>query len=89
MRECRPDEFSVYPLIPYPGTDMYLHPEEFGITSINPDFSQYFQVQNGRKTGYVFRTSELNEGIIAEMRAFIIRQMEEFATWAGCSKSFR
>ena len=39
---CAPHEFVVYPLIPYPGTPLYHQPDVFGITAINPDFSQYF-----------------------------------------------
>lgn len=89
MLECAPDEFSVYPLIVYPGTPLYDHPEAYGITAINPDFSQYFQVRRGRATGYVFRTADLDESIIADMRAYVIAQLETVATWAGNSKSFR
>lgn len=83
--ECTPDEFSVYPLIPYPGTPLYQRPEEFGITAIHADFSQYFQVQRGRGTGYIFRTDDLDEGLITDMRAYIIENLEPAVTWAGDS----
>ena len=87
--ECAPDEFSVYPLIPYPGTALYQRPESFGITAINPDFSQYFQVRRERGTGYVFRTHDLDEETIAHMRAYIIQQLEPALVWAGDSKGYR
>ncbi|NWG05238.1 MAG: radical SAM protein [Chloroflexi bacterium] len=86
MLECLPDEFSVYPLIPYPGTPIYQQPEKFGITDINPDFSQYFQVRRGRESGYVFRTDSLDEEKIASMRQYVIEQLEPAITWAGDSK---
>lgn len=86
MSECLPDEFSVYPLIPYPGTPIYQKPETFGITSINQDFSQYFQVRRGRESGYVFRTESLDEGTIASMRQYVIEQLESKISWAGDSK---
>lgn len=89
MLECKPDEFVVYPLIPYPGTPLYHRPERFGITAINPDFSQYFQVQAGRRTGYVFRTRDLDENRIAEMREWVIEQLEPTITWAGESRGFK
>ncbi len=89
MLECAPDEFVVYPLIPYPGTPLYQRPEAFDITAINPDFSQYFQVRRGRGTGYVFRTRDLDEGIIAEMRAYIIERLEPAMIWAGESKGYK
>jgi len=44
------DEFSVYPLIPYPGTEIWKNPEKFGYTIINKDFTQYWQIGEGKKT---------------------------------------
>ncbi len=89
MLECAPDEFAVYPLIPYPGTQLYQDPAEFGITSINPEFSQYFQVRRERGTGFVFRTSDLDENLIADMRAYLIERLEPTIIWAGESKNFK
>ncbi len=89
MLECTPDEFVVYPLIPYPGTPLYQQPEAFGITALNPDFSQYFQIRQGRGTGYVFQGCGLDEKIIADMRSYIIEHLEPVITWAGESKGFR
>ena len=89
MLECRPDEFSVYPLIPYPGTPIYEQPEQFGITAISDDFSQYFQVRRSRGTGFVYRTSSLDEQIIADMRRYMIERLEPVAGWAGDSKLYK
>lgn len=89
MLECVPDEFVVYPLIPYPGTLLYQQPEIFGITAINPDFSQYFQVRRERGTGFVFRTRDLDEELIADMRTYVIERLEPTITWAGESRAFK
>jgi coproporphyrinogen III oxidase-like Fe-S oxidoreductase len=89
MLECAPDEFSVYPLIPYPGTRLYQQPEAFGITAINPDFSRYFQVRHGRGTGYTFKTDDLDEHAIADMRAYMIERLEPTVTWAGDSRDYK
>jgi anaerobic magnesium-protoporphyrin IX monomethyl ester cyclase len=89
MLECVPDEFVVYPLIPYPGTLLFQQPEAFGITAINPDFSQYFQIRRGRGTGFVFRTRHLDERVIADMRAYMIERLEPAITWSGESKRFK
>ncbi len=89
MEDCQPDEFSVYPLVPYPGTPLYKHPEAFGITTINPDFAQYFQIRSQRDTGYVFRTNYLDENLIAEMRQYIIEKVGRVALWAGNSKAYK
>jgi radical SAM superfamily enzyme YgiQ (UPF0313 family) len=89
MSECQPHEFSVYPLIPYPGTPIYENPEAFGITHINKDFAEYFQVGRGRKAGYVFHTDQLNEDEIAEMRQYVIQSLEPGITWAGDSRNYK
>jgi anaerobic magnesium-protoporphyrin IX monomethyl ester cyclase len=89
MLECRPEEFSIYPLIPYPGTPVYEQPERFGITTTSDDFSQYFQVRRGRGTGFVYRTPDLDEQIVAEMRRHVIERLEGAMTWAGDSKLYK
>lgn len=89
MQECQPDEFSVYPLIPYPGTPLFKNPEKYGITSISHDYSQYYQVSLRRSTGYVFRSTGLNEDLVAEMRQFVIEELGNVACWAGDSKLFK
>ena len=89
MQECRPDEFTVYPLIPYPGTALYEHPEHFGITHLDPDFSRYFQVARGRSTGFVFRTANLDEDRIGEMRREVIENMPPESVWSGDSEEYK
>jgi radical SAM superfamily enzyme YgiQ (UPF0313 family) len=89
MLECRPHEFSVYPLIPYPGTALYERPGDFGITHIDKDFRRYFQVSKNRRAGYVFRANGLDERQIADMRQHVIERLEPVVTWAGDSRCFK
>lgn len=89
MAECRPHEFIVYPLIPYPGTALFHRPLDFGITQINKNFTQYLQAGRNRRTGLVFQTGDLDEQKVAAMRDYLIRQLEPLMTWAGDSKLFR
>ncbi len=42
-----PDEFAIYPLIPYPGTPIYRYPGRFGYTVVHEDFSRYVQMGKG------------------------------------------
>ena len=88
MLECLPHEFVVYPLIPYPGTALYLHPEWFGITHISKNFPDYFQVAKGRRSGYVFRTADLDEAKIESMRQHVISRLEAAIRWAGDSRKY-
>jgi radical SAM superfamily enzyme YgiQ (UPF0313 family) len=50
------NEATVYPCIPYPGTDLYLRPEHYGITWIDKNFSNYIQVGKDRLTGFAIKT---------------------------------
>jgi len=49
------DEFSVYPMIPYPGTRIARHPQQFGYTIVNTDFRDYVQIGKGKRTCYALR----------------------------------
>ncbi len=49
------DEFAVYPLIPYPGTALWKHPERFGYQITNTDFTRYVQMGIGRSAGCVLQ----------------------------------
>ena len=44
------DEFSVYALIPYPGTAIARDPAKFGYTIVHTDFTDYVQLGKGRRT---------------------------------------
>ncbi len=50
-------EATVYPCLPYPGTDLYARPDHYGITWIDKDFSNYIQVGKEKLTGYAIRTN--------------------------------
>lgn len=49
------DEFSVYPLIPYPGTLLARDPGRFGYTIVNSDFQDYVQIGMNRRACYALR----------------------------------
>ncbi len=46
------DEFSIYPLIPYPGTAFYEHPGRFGYRIIQKDWSRYIQIGQGGDSSF-------------------------------------
>ena len=49
------DEFTVYPLIPYPGTKIAQQPEAFGYRIVNRDFRDYVQIGIGGESCYALR----------------------------------
>ena len=49
------DEYSVYPLIPYPGTMLWSNPEKYGYDIINKNFTDYIQLGKNKQTCYALR----------------------------------
>ncbi len=72
INELNLDKTVVYPLIPYPGTDLYKNPEKYGMEIIDKDFSHYFYIRGNYEAGYVYKTDTLNPEIIQEMREYVI-----------------
>lgn len=82
IRTCQPDEISIYPLIPYPGTKLYHYPEKYNITYIDPDFSKYYQIFGEKESGFVYETTTLSRKDIQEMRNYVTKGIEDVCIWA-------
>lgn len=82
VKECKPHEVSVYPLIPYPGTSLYKNPDKYGITYIDKDFSKYYQIYGNKESGYVYETKELSIETIKQMRDYLVKQIDKVCIWA-------
>lgn len=72
LNDSAPDIVTVYPLIPYPGTDVWNNPDKYGMRIIDKDFSHYFYIKGNYEAGYVYETDTLNPSIIQEMRQYMI-----------------
>ena len=84
------DEFSVYPLIAYPGTALHERPEDFGITKIDRNYSNYIQIGRDFRAGFTIRTNEFDEEKVCEWRNHVIQEMlKDGRTWAGNSHGFK
>jgi radical SAM superfamily enzyme YgiQ (UPF0313 family) len=89
MLACLPDEYIISAFVPYPGTDPYQHPEQYGIETIEADFSQYFLLRKGRQTSYIFRTANLAPNSISEMRTRMIQELSPHISWAGSTVGYK
>ncbi len=54
------DEYAIYPLLPYPGTEIYKHPEKYGYTIIEKDWTKYFQIGENRSTCFSLDHTNFN-----------------------------
>jgi radical SAM superfamily enzyme YgiQ (UPF0313 family) len=60
------DEFSIYPLIPYPGTRIGLEPAKYGYEIIDRDFTHYVQIGRNKSTVFALRHKNFTEQNVRE-----------------------
>ena len=66
------DEFSIYPLIPYPGTRIAKQPEKFGYDVIDKDFTHYVQVGKNKTTTFALRHRNFTEQDVKHWYDYIV-----------------
>ena len=82
IREVKPDDVSVYPLLPYPGTPLFKNPEKYRITYIDKDFSKYYQIYGDKKSGYVFETEDMDLEKLRFYRDYLVNGIADACSWA-------
>lgn len=82
IRDIKPDDVSVYPLIPYPGTPLFENPEKYRITFIDKNFSKYYQIYGNKESGYVFETEDMDIEKLIFFRNYLVNGIEDVCPWA-------
>lgn len=82
IREVEPDDVSVYPLIPYPGTPLFENPKKYRITFIDKSFSKYYQIYGNKKSGYVFETEDMDIEKLIFFRNYLVNGIADVCPWA-------
>jgi radical SAM superfamily enzyme YgiQ (UPF0313 family) len=72
------EEAVVYPCIPYPGTDLFARPEQYGITWIDPDYSKFVQIGVHRSAGFVMRTNTFGPDDVRAWHTQYMRAFDNF-----------
>lgn len=89
VRETKPDEFVVYPLIPYPGTPIYEEPERYGLFNIDKDFHKYFQIYGEKKSHFVYDLADIDRVELQAMKDHMVGELENMQlSWARDSKGY-
>ena len=60
MDQADPDKFTLFQFVPLPGCDVWKHPEKYGVTDINEDWNQFFNIAGQYEGGLTFKTNELS-----------------------------
>lgn len=82
IREVEPDDVSVYPLIPCPGTPLFENPRKYRITFIDKNFSKYYQIYGNKKSGYVFETEDMDIEKLIFFRNYLVNGIADVCPWA-------
>lgn len=89
VRETQPDEFVVYPLIPYPGTPLYENPERYGLWNIDKDFHKYFQICGDKESRFVYDLANADRHELQTMKDYMVGELEKMQlSWARDSKGY-
>jgi len=89
VKETKPDEFVVYPLIPYPGTPLYKNPDEWGLRNLDKDFTKYFQICGDKKSWFVYDLDHADRHELQAMKDYVVSELElAQSKWAIESKDY-
>ena len=84
------DEFSVYPLIAYPGTKIHSDPQKYGIIHIEKKYENYLQIGKNLSAGFTIRTNTFNEEQVHSWRDNVINEfLADGRIWAGQSHGYQ
>jgi radical SAM superfamily enzyme YgiQ (UPF0313 family) len=82
IKRADPDQVFVSSMVCYPGTDVWNNPVKYGITNLDTDFSQYYQVGRDGLGGLSFDTEWLSKQEFRELEI-------KFRTWIQENVRFR
>lgn len=71
------NEFSVYPLIPYPGTRVAMNPQRFGYTIVDPDPRNYVQIGRGQRTCFALQHERFGPDDVERWRKLAMNLLEQ------------
>ena len=66
--DADPDQYSLFNFVPFPGCDIWKHPDKYDITIVNKDFDNYFSLAGENEGGLVVNTKELKAIEIGRLR---------------------
>jgi len=59
MEITDPDKFTLFQFVPLPGSDVWKNPDKYGVTEVNNDWDEFYNIAGQYEGGNSFRTAEL------------------------------
>ena len=89
VKKVKPNEFVVYPFIPYPGTLLYNCPEKYGLRNIDKDFTKYFQIYGDKQSHFVYDLDNVDRYELQAMKDYVVAELEKIKVlWAKDSDGY-
>jgi radical SAM superfamily enzyme YgiQ (UPF0313 family) len=86
VKDIKPDEYVVYPLIPYPGSTILMDAENFGLRNIDKDYSKYFQIRGHEESEFVYDLENADRNELQAMKNHLISEIKNYTELAINSK---
>lgn len=77
IMETDPDQFTLFTFVPFPGSDIWEHPQEYQVKIVNKDFRQYFNIAGQNEGGLVIETDGLRPKDIQELKEGLLEFLQE------------
>jgi len=77
LKQCPPDFWNVSVFTPFPGSDAWNNPEEFGLKILTRDLSQYQMIGKNLKGNVVIETEEMTKLDIEQARDELIEFLND------------
>ncbi|MBN2423138.1 radical SAM protein [Candidatus Woesearchaeota archaeon] len=77
LKEMDIDSYNLFNFIPLPGTDPFIHPEKYGITWLSENWKDYYMLQGENEAAYAFEHVDLDKETLAEMRQYMISELDK------------
>ena len=83
------DSYNLFNFVPLPGTEPFQRPDKYGITWLSDNWKDYFILYGENKASYAFEHKNLDRQTLADMRTYMIDELDTVFMPAICDKDYK
>lgn len=83
IKLAKPDQYFISTFVPYPSTDVWNNPQKYGITHLDKDFNNYYQISREGPGACNFETKWLNREEFTKLDIELREWAKEEVEWKG------
>lgn len=88
MNEIKPDQYTVFNFVPLPGSDTWINPKRYGITSLSKDYKQYYNIAGDNEGGISFVSDTVTPDKMIGYRKMLLAGLKELE-WKGDKQDYQ